>query len=166
MTKYIEQFWRNARAEDVVDVMNGKEVEARFRDADFENWAYGKLRGVKVLSDGMWLWLTSGAPWHYCQVYAPPEWFTNKPEPGEGYRLLEKFPDEPVRGGDFMKNTGGGWTELTKGCNPSQTEGIWYRRRIEQPKPEPKHYVLRVGDTCDAPSGHRIAITEHGVMVA
>ena len=165
MTKYIEKFWRNATAADVVRAMAGETVVARFRDADFENWLYGKLRGVKALSNGKWLWLTNEEHWYCCQVYAPHQWWLDKPDPGEDYRLLEKFPDEPVRGGDFKKNTSGRWIELANGCNPAQAEGIWYRRRIESPQPEPKHYVLRVGDTCDAPSGRWITITDHGVEV-
>jgi hypothetical protein len=38
-----------------------------------------------------------------------------------------------------------------------------FMRKIEQPKPEPKHYVLRVGDTVETPSGDRIKCVEPGV---
>ena len=161
---YIEKFWRNATAADVARVMAGETVEARFRDADPGSWLTGRLRGAKR-REGSVIWLTSGAGWTYCQVYAPPQWWLDKPEPGDGFRLLEKFPDEPVQGGDFFKNAGGRWIELANKCNPAQAEGIWYRRRIEQPKPEPKHYVLQVGETADHPNGLRITITEHGVEV-
>jgi hypothetical protein len=38
-----------------------------------------------------------------------------------------------------------------------QVFGIWYRRRIEV-EPEPKHYVLRVGDSVETPRGHLIEV--------
>ena len=135
MAEYIEQFWRPATSADVVDVMNGKEVQARFRDGDTGGWLTGKLRGVKVVR-GISHWMTSGASWTHCQVYDPPQWFLDKPEPGEGFRLLGKSPDEAVQGGDFAFARSRGWIELNNGCDPAQGAGIWYRRKIE-PKPEP-----------------------------
>jgi hypothetical protein len=39
-----------------------------------------------------------------------------------------------------------------------QGKEIWYRRRIEPVEPEPKHYVLRVGDSVETPSGHRVQV--------
>ena len=230
---YIEKFWRPATDKDVVDVMNGEEVEARFRDGATESWIEG-LRLGGWAKDNRYPWLDeSRSGWTQCQVYAPPRWFINKPEPGEGYRLLGKFPGEPRQPKDdvFVDGT---W-RTTEGCGP-QPETLWYRRRIEQPKPEPKfavgqrvkiigpkekpavhwdgimdkhtntvaevvsvscmvgekvfydlrsiehwafredylepvvepepkHYTLQVGDTCDVPSGHRLAVTEHGVEV-
>ena len=233
---YVENFWRPATAADVARVIAGEVVEARFRDHDPGSWLTGKLRGVKIVS-GVLHWMTSGASWTFCQVYAPPQWFLNKPEPGEGYRLLEKFPDEPVQGGDFAFDRSGGWIELRSECGPTQAEGIWYRRRIEPPKPvpkfkvgqrvkiigpkrtekvrynweqgmdnqvgktgvvtgshdgsfgrlyqlsgivewnfqedylepvvepEPKHYVLKVGDTAETGNGFSLIVTEHGVEV-
>jgi hypothetical protein len=44
-----------------------------------------------------------------------------------------------------------------------QVFGIWYRRRIEVVEPEPKHYVLRVGDSVESPSGDRIKCVEPSV---
>jgi hypothetical protein len=38
-----------------------------------------------------------------------------------------------------------------------------FMRKIEQPKPEPKHYVLRVGDSVETPSGHLIKAVSPGV---
>ena len=158
----IEKFWRDATAADVARVMAGETVKARFRDNDFGTWHPGRLWGAKVLTDGRSLWLTGGATWRYCQVYDPPQWYVEKPEPGEGYRLLEKFPDEPRQPKDdvFVDGT---W-RTTEGCGP-QPETLWYRRRIEQPKPEPKHYTLQVGDTADVPSGQKITIHEDGYSV-
>jgi hypothetical protein len=164
-TKYIEKFWRNATAADVARVMNGETVEARFRDRETEEWTSPqRLIGTKFPHGTKLLWICGAYGWWFCQVYAPPQWFLNKPEPGEGYRLLGKEPDEPVQGGDFIRGSGG-WIELANGCNPAQVEGIWYRRRIE-PKPEPKHYVLQVGDTVETPSGRQAIVTELGIEVS
>ena len=233
----IEKFWRDATDKDVVDVMNGKEVKARFRDNDFGTWHPGRLWGVKVLTDGRSLWLTGGASWRYCQVYAPPQWFLDKPDPGEDYRLLGKFPDEAKLATDevYLKDIQH-WQQIGVD-DGKQQEGYWYRRRIEPPKPvpkfkvgqrvkiigpkrtekvrynwergmdnqvgktgvvtgshdgsfgrlyqlsgivewnfqedylealvepEPKHYVLQVGDTAETGNGFSLIVTEHGVEV-
>ena len=158
---YIEKFWRNATAADVARVMAGETVEARFRDHETQKW--GVPFPLGGWCDGVWK-KKDLASWNFCQVYDPPQWFIDKPEPGEGYRLLGKEPDEPVQGGDFFKNTGGRWIELTSGCNPAQVECIWYRRKLE-PKPEPKHYTLQVGDTISTPSWRQAIVTEHGIEV-
>ena len=158
---YIEKFWRPATAADIARVIAGERaITARFRNAEDDLWQDYYLSGVNGKR-----WLGGHFGWTHCQVYDPPQWFLDKPEPGEGYRLLGKFPDEPVQGGDFAFDRFTGWIELRGGCNPAQGQGAWYRRRIDPPKPEPKHYVLQVGDTCDVSSGHRITITEHGVEV-
>ena len=164
---YIEKFWRDATAADVTRVMAGGKVEARFRDHETEEWTSPqRLVGAKFPhSNARLLWICGSCGWWYCQVYAPPQWYLDKPEPGEGYRLLGKFPDEPVQGGDFIRNDDGTWTELCNDCKSDQWEGIWYRRRIEQPKPEPKHYTLQVGDTADVPSGEQLTVLEYGIAV-
>jgi hypothetical protein len=227
-TKYIEKFWRNATAADVARVMNGETVEARFRDRETEEWTSPqRLIGTKFPHGTKLLWICGAYGWWFCQVYAPPQWFLDKPEPGEGYRLLEKFPDEALQPGDeaFNLRFDGKWEpSFNVETGYGQNESTWYRRKIEpkpEPKfavgqrvriiggvcsqhvgltatitdaanndlawsyfvkggvggwfredclkpvvePEPKHYVLQVGDTADVPSGHRIAITEHGVEV-
>ena len=137
MNEYIERFWRDATAADVVRVMNGEVVEARFFDKTRPDANRSKLFG--------WinpLWVdTHGLRWNYCQVYDPPQYWLDKPEPGEGYRLLAKSPDEPVQGGDFAWFEKSGWITLNHGCEPDQQEGYWYRRRIDPPKPEPKYKV-------------------------
>jgi hypothetical protein len=231
---YIEQFWVPATSEHVTRVMNGVTVEARFRDGVEDRWIYASRLGGWA-NHNCFPWLDeSRSGWTHCQVYAPPQWFLDKPEPGEGYRLLEKFPDEPVQGGDFAFDRSMGWIELRSGCNPTQAGGVWYRRRIEQPKPvfkvgdwvkiakpspgvantrlswtspmdeydgritqiskfrcgypqqvlvtdttqwhfhvnwltpaeqpkpEPKHYVLQVGDTIETPAGYLLTITDRG----
>ena len=162
---YIEKFWRQATAADVTRVMTGEEVEARFSDVPNSVWSkVTQLVGAKRINDTGTVWLSPSSDWRYCQVYSPPQWFLDKPEPGEGYRLLGKFPDEPVQGGDF-RNDDGTWTELRNDCKSDQWEGYWYRRKIEQPKPEPKHYTLQVGDTADVPSGEQLTVLEYGIAV-
>jgi hypothetical protein len=167
--------------------------------------------------------------WAQCQVYREPAYWTERPDPGPGYRLLGKFPDEPreVKDDVFV---GGKWLPA-RWDDGKQSEGIWYRRRIEpvEPKfavgqtvrvvgpkgkpakdwgkemdrqigfagvirsipliegggtfynlegvgiwcfredyleavePEPQHYVLRVGDSVETPSGHLIKVVSPGV---
>ena len=161
---HIEKFWQDATVSDLVRVMESETVEARFAD-DGSNWVLSKLRGWRSSRRVLDNWIDDdGARWDRCQVYAPPQWYLNKPEPGEGYRLLGKFPDEALQPWDEFFANGQWWPILLDRQYP-QDEGIWYRRKIEQPKPEPKHYTLQVGDTCDVPSGHRLAVTEHGVEV-
>jgi hypothetical protein len=148
-------------------------------------------------------------------VYREPSWWTNKPDPGPGYRLLGKFPDEELKPGDeyFHRETTTWRCSLNAKAGKPQPKEVWYRRRIEQllsghrwlvsgdrlesgdlyyekgallevgheywgnkvmlteafmrkieqPEPEPKHYVLRVGDTVETPSGDRMKCVEPSV---
>ena len=134
---YIEKFWRPATAADVVRVMDGETVAARFRDSEIHLWtSVRRLIGARAVEgpEIALRWLDCVSTWRYCQVYSPPQWFLDKPEPGEGFRLLEKFDHEPRQPKDdvFVDGT---W-RTTEGFGP-QPETLWYRRRIEQPKPEP-----------------------------
>jgi hypothetical protein len=92
-------------------------------------------------------------------VYREPSWYANKPDPGPGFRLLEKLPDEELKPGDEGWDLwhDGKWSEsdFAKEGKPQQ-ERTWYRRRIEPV--EPKHYVLRVGDSVETPNGNRIKV--------
>jgi hypothetical protein len=226
MSKKIEAFWQDATAKDVERVMAGETVEARFRDDDTEPWS--SPRDLRGWSHGKWI---SSFCWSHCEVYREPSWYTNKPEPGEGFRLLEKFPDEELKPGDEAWDV---WNDkqwrMSDSANGRLPQGrdIWYRRRIEpvEPKfsvgqtvkvigpkeipalewssvgmaqyagttqtiervelltnppgtyyhlkgvvnwcfredylepvePEPKHYVLRVGDSVETPNGHRVEV--------
>jgi hypothetical protein len=132
---YIEKFWRDATAADVTRVMAGETVEARFRDNESKPWDEGEYLGGWL--EGRWK-KAGGGSWNYCQVYSPPQWFLDKPEPGEGYRLLGKFPGEPRQPKDDVF-VDGAW--LTTEGGGAQPETLWYRRKIEQPKPEPKFAV-------------------------
>ena len=155
---HIEKFWRDATAADVARVMAGEKLRARFRDYESKPWDEGEHLGGWL--EGRWKKAGLGS-WSYCQVYSPPQWFVDKPETGEGYKLLEKFPDEALQPGDEFFENNQWWPVFLEDPYP-QVEGIWYRRRIEQPEPEPKHYVLQVGDTAETPAGYLITITDRG----
>jgi hypothetical protein len=156
--KKIEAFWRNATAADVARVMAGETVEARFRDIALRDWKFGHLNGW---ADGEFRCDLANC-WVHCQVYDPPEWYTNKPDPGEGWRILH--PDERVEKGDeYYSSANNMW--LLSGspdtCDCKQAN-FPYRRRIEAVEPEPKHYVLRAGDSCETPCGNRIRVIPQG----
>ena len=140
MAEYIEQFWRSATDKDVARVMAGEVVEARFQDENKYSWFYSNLSGW---SHYPYHWQDEASCfWRYCQVYAPDQWYIDKPEPGEGYRLLEKFPDEALQPGDEAFTVAGLWHKSEQArIGGRQVERIWYRRKIEQPKPEPKFKV-------------------------
>jgi hypothetical protein len=165
MTKKIEAFWSDATAEDVARVMKGERVEARFRDVADRAWGdCFTLIGWVNERRHQWRSAEAGGRWNYCQVYREPEWYSNKPDPGPGYRLLEKFSDEPVMGGDFLYAFDKQWTELGPGCNPTQGMTIWYRRRIEAVEPD-RGIALSVGDVVHHPSGLQVTITAKGFEV-
>jgi hypothetical protein len=125
--KTIEAFWRDAKAADIAKVMKGENVEARFRDSAVRDWKIGHLNGW---ADGEFRCDLANC-WVHCQVYDPPEWLKNKPDPGEGWRLLKKFPDEGIEENDqfFDRDI---W--LPARLHLQQIHGTWYRRRIEPEK--------------------------------
>jgi len=130
----IEQFWRDATAGDTT---SGKHLAARFRDYPNGNWADNRtLAGWRRIAGepSLIFYDEAGVAWFQCQVYEPQQWWLDKPDPGEGCRLLEKFPAEDLQPGDE-------WFEpdpLEKGWkvshNERQTNFLWYRRRIEPVK--------------------------------
>jgi hypothetical protein len=127
----IEQFWRPATPDDVAMIMRtGKPIAARFRNQDDEEWEYNWLCGWESSLN----YLNELAnPRKQCQVYDPPAWFVNKPDPGEGYRLLDKFPPEELWSSDEV------WNDIVKAWDQTtrltQCENLWYRRRIEANSP-------------------------------
>jgi hypothetical protein len=166
----IEAFWENATADDVARVMAGETVEARFRDDDHCGYTEGILAGW-TKGDPSWLFSDQAHGQSYfetCQVYREPSWWTDKPDPGPGFRLLEKFPDEELKPGDDAWDV---WNDkqwrMSDSANGRLPQGkdIWYRRRLEPVEPEPKHCVLRVGDSASLPNGQTITITEKGFEV-
>lgn len=136
----IEEFYRDATVDDVARVVRGESVEARFRDEESEGWRDGEfLGGYRRYHNLAPRFIDlDGATYLQCQVYDPPAWYINKPEPGEGWRLLGKFPHEDLQDGDEK------WSrshrEWTMSCNAiggskEQSEEVWYRRRIESAAP-------------------------------
>jgi hypothetical protein len=155
MSKKIEAFWENATAKDIERVMAGETVEARFRDIETDPWCSPRdLTGCKAVGDGKLRWFTLTSSWRYCQVYREPSWFTNKPDPGPGFRLLGKFPDEAKLATDECWNPSERKWQQVKNDDGIQEYQAWYRRRIEPVEPGPKHYVLRVGDSYETPCGN------------
>jgi hypothetical protein len=135
----IEAFWRDATAADVAKVMRGEKVEARFRDEDAEDWQDCLLAGWRIsryYPGVFWLDLDE-ITWKQCQVYDPPQWWLDKPDPGEGYRLLDPFTDEQPELGDCMfDRIDKKWISLVPNFLPGRRPSVWYRRRIEPNVPE------------------------------
>ena len=156
----VEAFWQDATADDVARVMDGETVEARFWDDNLQGWTTRTLSGWQTTGVRP-LWHSSdGFVWTRCQVYREPSWYANKPDPGLGCRLLEKLPDEELKPGDeyFDRPTGRWHLSGHAKTQQQQLTETWYRRRIEPVEPEPKHYVLRVGDSVETPNGNRIKV--------
>jgi len=122
----IEAFWQDATAEDVARVMSGETMEARFRDSEAEPWT--SVRTLRGWSDGKWV---SVLCWNHCQVYREPSWHADKPDPGPGWVLLGKFPDEPKLGTDECWNPSERKWQQVKNDDGIQEYQAWYRRRIE-----------------------------------
>jgi hypothetical protein len=131
----IEAFWVNATAFDVARVMAGERVEARFRDSETQPWGdcYTLTGWVNELRH-QWRSAEAGGRWNFCQVYREPSWHANKPDPGPGFRLLEKLPDEGLKPGDeyFDRPTGRWHLSGHAKTQQQQLTETWYRRRIEQ----------------------------------
>jgi hypothetical protein len=224
----IEAFWENATADDVARMMKGETVEARFRDHLQEDWSktIWLLAGYDSTAMEEHCWIdNTGCPWRYCQVYREPSWYANKPDPGPGFRLLGKFPDEPKLGTYDCWNPSERKWQQVKNDDGIQEYQAWYRRRIEAVEPEqikldegskcpiqgcsgvlrfrpvkdcachirppcshcednpprceacewaigdpvepvepgPQHYILRVGDSVETPSGDRLRCVEPSV---
>jgi hypothetical protein len=131
----IEAFWQDATAEDVAGMIKtGELVPARLRDSGADDWQEGLLAGWKLRGSGA-RWIDSdGATWNHCQVYREPSWHANKPDPGPGWRLLGKLPDEPLAVCDEFFHAG--WHPSCREIGDMQTPGAWYRRRIELVEPK------------------------------
>jgi hypothetical protein len=168
----IEAFWQDATADDVARVMAGETVEARFRDDEGGKWLESdhSLGGYDSTEE-FCKWISStGCPWRYCQVYREPSWYANKPDPGPGYRLLGKFPDEDLNSSDEFYREGV-WN-LTCKESGSPHAGYWYRRRIEPVEPvESKPVLIRrrvveIGDEIKLPNGRVLVFNGEGFEVA
>jgi len=157
MSERIEQFWRPATADDVARVMRCETVEARFRDNTDKKWKHALLSGWSKIdkSDSLQWASSEGTFWRFCQVYDPQQWWLNKPEPGEGFRLLGKFPHEDKLEHDEEWDANKKHWKWNPGISrtPAQVETTWYRRRIETNSPASLD-SCRSRDTI--PSGWRV----------
>jgi hypothetical protein len=171
MSKKIEQFWQDATADDVARVMAGETVEARFRDDEKSAWFISSLAGWTA---GMIQWYSTDDDfWVHCQVYREPSWYANKPDPGEGWRILH--PDERVEKGDQYYSSANNMWLLSGGQNTcdSKQANFPYRRRIEPVEPEPaialpivpKHLIAMKGDVVQHLNGLTLRATEKGFEV-
>jgi hypothetical protein len=133
----IEQFWQDATADDVAEIANNRNpISARLRDSGEDGWEEGLLAGCKLRrSDVAWI-DADGASWKQCQVYREPSWYANKPEPGPGYRLLEKLPDEPKLATDEAWDCHSKEWRRTFANDGDQVKTVWYRRRSEPVEPK------------------------------
>jgi hypothetical protein len=171
----IEAFWQDATADDVARVMAGETVEARFRDSETQPWGdcYTLTGWVNELRH-QWRSAEAGGRWNFCQVYREPSWFTDKPDPGPGWRLLGKFPDEELKPGDEAWHLWDDkqWSESeSANGGGNQVSGTWYRRRIEPVEPvEKKPLLIRrwtvdPGDEIKLPNGRILVISQDGFEV-
>jgi hypothetical protein len=115
-------------------------------------------------------WISNNSnQWKQCQVYEPQQWWLDKPDPGEGWRLLEKFPDEPKLATDEAWDCHLREWRQTLTNSGDQVKTVWYRRRIE-PVNSPEKLDscvdhLEVGKEYTLPSGRSIFVTEKGFEV-
>jgi hypothetical protein len=162
VSEKIEQFWRDADGADVMRVMDGETVEVRVRDSDREDWRECEfLGGFHCGRDGFEWKDCDGVPWQQCQVYDPPAWYINKPDPGEGYRLLEKFPPEELQPSDEWFESAPFETGWKVSHNEKQGSTLWYRRRIaNNPETPDSSNSSEVPNSCRSrdtiPSGWRV----------
>jgi hypothetical protein len=135
----VEAFWENATADDVTKIANTrKSIQARCRDEGSDDWSDCLLVGWKLskhLPGARWI-DADGAMWDHCQVYREPSWYANKPDPGLGYRLLGKLPDEPKLATDEAWDCHSKEWRRTFANDGDQVKTVWYRRRSEPVEPK------------------------------
>ena len=126
--QYLERYWRDATP---ADAIKDPPMVARFRQDD-EGWivialllGYDRCRQFKWSTP-----LDQHLPhcFKHCQVY-------DAPDPGEGWRLIDVEKDVPQAGDEMWAL--GKWE--VRSPNLAFGKIFTYRRRIEQPKPEPKY---------------------------
>ena len=171
MTEKIEAFWVNATADDVARVMAGETVEARFRDHKADPWNDQRLAGWVEGLEHQWRSAEVGGRYNFCQVYREPSYWTNKPDPGPGYVLLGKMPDELKLATDEAWDLEIQEWRVTSIDDGIQVEEVWYRRRIEPVEPvESKPVLIRrrvveIGDEVKLPNGRVLVFNGEGFEV-
>jgi hypothetical protein len=163
----IEAFWGKATADDVARVMAGETVEARFWDDEHRGHTVGLLAGW-TKGDPSWLWCDRAHGQTYfenCQVYREPAYWTERPDPGPGWRLLGKFPDEPKLGTDEAWDCHSKEWKQTFTDDGDQVKTVWYRRRIEAVEAVGPVEQLIAGGSYWHPNGLCFFVTEKGFEV-
>lgn len=134
--QYIERYWRDATPEDAI---KEPPMLARFRNGESYIWFIGPLMGIRRDSNYPW-YATNLGSYNHCQVL-------DVPDPGDGWRLIDPH-KEPLREGDefmFCLERQRGWIQIDS-VPTNWAEENFYRRRIEQPKPEPRYEPFRWED--------------------
>lgn len=135
--QYIERYWRDATPQDAI---REPPMVARFRDDDGGEWKWnGRLLGIDRSVISGCIWCAKNAAFRYCQVY-------DAPDPGEGWRLID------IESTTRLPSDERWYPSLSKWLSPDDCycdryqNGCFYRRRIEQPKPEPRYEPFRWED--------------------
>ena len=129
---YIERYWRDAKPEDAI---KEPPMVARFKLSKDGVWFYGKLYGIDRTSGLLFVCGKCVTP--FCQVY-------DAPDPGEGWRLVDVDTEQPIVGDEIYDKPNNRW--LFRSHDKPYDKELIYRRRIEQPKPEPKYVPLEWED--------------------
>jgi hypothetical protein len=133
MTNYIERYWRDATPQDAI---KEPPMVARLRNDEGYTWHIGSLTGIR--RDSYYPWYSPNLGSHkQCQVY-------DAPDPGEGWRLIDVDSEKPQEGDEIYDRDTGTWRRRLRPFKPSALS--INRRRIEQPKPEPKYVPFRWED--------------------
>lgn len=135
MANYIERYWRDATPEDAI---KEPPMVARFRDDNGGEWKWnGRLLGIIRSVVSGCLWCAKNTAFRYCQVY-------DAPDPGEGWRLIDVDIETPMIGDEIYYREEKDW--LIRQHDKPYDKELTYRRRIEQPKPEPRYEPFRWED--------------------
>ena len=137
---YIERYWRDAKPEDAI---KEPPMVARFRDDDGESIE----RNFRLLGWSRFDRRNSGCLWYsdgvgcyrHCQVY-------DAPDPGEGWRLIDIENECPQECDEFREDWQKHWQSRGEFSDTYFAPKTHYRRRIEQPKPEPKYEPFKWED--------------------
>lgn len=149
--QYIERYWRDATP---ADAIREPPMVARFCDDGDNGW---------LATDILLYYDRSMHPWHnndgisyeHCQVY-------DAPDPGEGWRLIDVDKDIPQVGDELYEKPKNRW--LYRSHDKPYDKELTYRRRIEQPKPEPRYEPFRWEDR-EQLRGRLITFVDHNRTV-
>lgn len=115
MSNYIERYWRDATP---ADAIKEPPMVARFRINEKDVWSVDALQGLD--RSVSFRWIGQYVKGKECQVY-------DAPDPGEGWRLIDKEKDVKKPGDEYLDSERG-WRPA--GCNIGFLKGHTYRRRI------------------------------------